>query len=52
MGLYLTLLQFNVCFTFGIGYYLFVKCSNRPRKRKSLDTIFTWTLIGTILGAD
>ena len=37
---------------FGIGYYLFVKMFKIDHEsEKSLDTIFTWTLIGTILGA-
>ncbi len=37
---------------FGIGYYLFVKMFKIDHEsEKSFDTIFTWTLIGTILGA-
>ena len=37
---------------FGIGYYLFVKMFKIDHESdKNLDTIFTWTLLGTILGA-
>ena len=37
---------------FGIGYYLFVKMFKIDHEsEKSLDSIFTWTLVGTILGA-
>ncbi len=37
---------------FGIGYFLFVKMFKIDHESdKNLDTIFTWTLLGTILGA-
>lgn len=37
---------------FGIGYFLFLKIFKIDHESdKNLDTIFTWTLLGTILGA-
>ena len=46
---YLTLLQFNVCF--GLRNWLLFICKmfkiDHESEKKSLDTIFTWTLIGT-----
>ena len=37
---------------FGIGYFLFIKMFKIDHESdKNLDTIFTWTLLGTILGA-
>lgn len=37
---------------FGIGYFLFIKMFKIDHEsEKNLDTIFTWTLLGTIMGA-